>query len=511
MAPFSEAPDDILLLLPLPPSDIASMIRVCQRFKALFSPRLYGCITLDEYYDGDTRREKPFLECNRNMASRLFSLRKALFNNARLTTSTSGLKLYTDGYWHPEQLSDAEQILEASRFQLSHIAVDGTFLAALGSGELPRLQVLKVTGCSWWRQPAKPVDVLFRVLAQPRMRSLELHGEKDANMQIQEAHCIYTAEPFDLLSDPVYRSNTGKEIILNGPRITDEDVDNLLAVLPDLEAFIFVRWNEGCTGETWAIRDDDPRHVTCIGSSIPCLNKTLKQVCHSLEKLVIIRNCDRNCKYDIEALDSLAGFVKLRNLRVDDSFLLGSHLSCSQHALWNSKQATESREPLDFAKLLPSSLERLDLHVSQGELVWNPRYLDEFLEGLLPEKSRLQDLAHVSIQETPDCVSGDYLPRRCIVCCTEGREGHDALFGLDFTPEPATTETFVRNMQQQCHAVGTRLDYTKREMIHYDRENEWPYPPPFMTRVYEPGRPPKEVRYASGKSSGMYFAEGWKV
>ncbi|KAJ9615882.1 hypothetical protein H2200_001959 [Cladophialophora chaetospira] len=496
MARLGDLDDDILLLLPLATADVISMTTVASRFKDVFTSRLYMAASMqcDGYSSPET------------LLSRLRSLGRSLASNSHLVERLRRFSLVAGadfsrvwgaGHRDRDITEASERILAVVAKHLVRLTLDGIIFSNLCRvGDYPQLQDLKVLLCD-----ERSKSAVLHMTGCPPRRSLELHDAD--HHDLEDCHDVWTLRPCDPVLDPAYRALTGREIVLNGlePHVVQHGFESFLTASKGLEACIFIGDSAWCwSGDPScssrnnyllalnnnqsmeSLQAQEAQFRRChMDSDIETLNTYLKLVEPTLEKLVIIRKHEERCHYRNKMLDSLVTFTSLRTLRIDDTYLLGNNKFCRVHA-YLPADATNSRRPVDFAKLLPSSLERLDLHVSQGEIILNEDYCAQFLKGLFEERDRLQRLSQVSIEETPECFY--WSPHGCDQC-----QPHT--YQYKWLEETSITAEQIHQMQKDCTDFGIRLSYTKRGMAH-----EWGgrHFPDFVARLYEPLTPSRELK-----------------
>ena len=307
---------------------------------------------------------------------------------------------------------------------------------------LPRLETILIRRytAGLWRH----------FLDSPALRRIWLNESGDDLFDYRPA----LARPSIVTSHPTYRAVHGKELVINSTPILPGDIDDMVFGLQELESFIFVRQNRACCHDFRDVLQGNSPSGMCIATKIGDLFNSLFTVRKSLEKLALLWNNSFYCEFDTSVLQPLTEFTRLKNLRIDDTFLLGNHVACAQH---QRLPRLPHRGPLDFAKLLPSSLERLDLHVPQESLRRNQNYCSELLDGLFGERRRLRSLTHITIEEMVTCRT-----KRCRECPADAPETIKQHNEPSGARDSNVSKGAIRKMQGECAKKNIRLDYIKR-------------------------------------------------
>ncbi len=500
-----DLPNELLSYLPLTRPNLLRMIRVCQRFRTVFNEKLYEEINLenhgtDRFYTSPSNPNvcvkcgrQPGYTCRCNCHTRqkvkLPLLLETLSSpsSSHLLRTVRMVTLGYEGLWSDHELvTAADRLLCISSSTLRYLSLSGgEVLRQSGRERFPQLEKLVMT--PWHLGDTRYQQTAIRhLLRQPRFRSLEWQGHGQSTDSIlgnpPDTQNISVCPPFNPLRHQIYRQRKGQELVLNSVTMNAEQVRELISAFSSLKTLMFVRSTSYCSRDVVYVLEHE--FSSCCGRlRIADLAESLELSACSLESLTIIRSTAELCVMDMSVLPSLRNLVELRRLRIDVAYLLGYHRSCSDPLQGEPYPVKIFNRPArELATLLPTGLERLDLHVCQGEVAHNPKHCNELLQSLLDNKARLNSLAHVVIDEINGFASR---------CCYGHRHGEpyqepyrEPLSDDRCLPDSPVTESMIREMQETCLAVGICLTYIKRRAGKAKK---------FFVNIYKCGKEVHEV------------------
>ncbi|KAJ9615888.1 hypothetical protein H2200_001965 [Cladophialophora chaetospira] len=470
-----ELPAEILLALPLPRSDNANEFGLNGRWYYLPGGE-----------DSDMKKRLPLL-LNTLLSS--YPTLAAQVHTMKFLTKSLG-----EPYWSDVEKWSAQDVLPIVASQLKHLFVvpdaRHRYYYPWDTRDYPNLQTLAISngrynGLSIWHQK------VLHIASQPKMRVIELH------VPVGTDSSDYAYSPIvDPLTDTVYRTSKGMEMVVNQIQIEAEEIKDIIQVFGEIETFIYIKDTALCQKYDRNSIESNQVNSFCTGLSVQELDGILYLLRHSVQNLVLIQNRSDQCENDFTILQPLTRLVKLRNLRIDAHFLLGSHewhdespkyvieddnaVDGDDSEVW--KPTVHVRSLSSLALLLPKGLERLDLQVRPDELFHTPKYCVEIIQVLVENNASFNQLNFITIEETHDHHRYNSPP----------------------PGESPVTEAMIRAMQNDCASVGIRLTYTKRG---WETRTVVPKPfgvkrcgyvkvdAPFQVRVYEPGTDVKEINF----------------
>lgn len=323
---LAKFPPEILLMLPLRQSSLASMILVCKHYHRTLTPQLYQWVrcrsTEEERGQVPSERYKPHV------------LMKTLLSHPPLATRVRGLFLeksvwsgtpdecdYLEPWWR-----DGIKLLK-NLPNLKYLTIDlsWSFLLLI-EPHMPKLKCVTIIDCG-----ERILSPSFAAqLAQPCLTTLVL--KKEQSNAIRNSFC----HPFNLGRQMEYRAQyPGQEIILDRVKLGSRVLKRYVkACSKGLRSFIWV-WADDCPHKDYEDLYVTPEEdVTACNMLLTAeLLPPLRTAVATLESLVLMHEKGRSCPFDGTILPSLTPFTTLRNLRIDATMLLGRR-RCEEY--WRS-------------------------------------------------------------------------------------------------------------------------------------------------------------------------------
>jgi hypothetical protein len=502
-----DLPTEVIEKIPLTSCDIFSMTKVCRRLNAIFNPLLYNSITFigPEQVPWEQPRAITSEHVTQRIPTILTSL-QALRERAdpvrvrRLQFAMDGCHNYE--FLHSQSSRQMRQLLSAVAPGLNMLQLRYCYDLCWDPMEVGPLPSLRTFSTNLPLGGPEDQRFLLHVLSQPNLRNIVLHYYNPMRTDSR------LPNP---LRDPAFRACHGKEVILRGCDLEPSVLRSVLQATGDLEALVFIRYTGYCA---WSDADMMRQRYTpepCSALKIKDLDGALALARRTLQKLVFIRSHLDQCLLDQTAIGSLKRFKSLRNLYIDDRYLLecvqmedetvdsgpDADIGPDDHSDTESEHREADlvrRAPSMIADLLPKSIERLDLRIDQEKLQHRPTYPSEILEGLLTAKARLPKLVAVSILET-------------------SRDSPDSSWEGDEMGQSPIDASMIREMQERCARHGIRLRYLKQGWACFRPRPSPEYTgklpameAPFHNLLYEPGTDPVELNIRNAS-----FEDGFDI
>ena len=314
------------------------------------------------------------------------------------------------------------------------------------SSGLPQLEsctILTCGSCGMRSFDCSQLDI-FHVLNQPKMKSLRFSaGVSDQHVLALQCSSRW---PLDAPEDPTFKLTTGRDFVIDRANLGFWESQDILP-RANFKSFIWKRRARTC------ITPPAHGHFCCNHISAAQIEDLLKLLHRQLKSLFLSGASSSFCWADGTVLGSLIGFDKLKTIVIDACLLLGHHV-CPEFSQLRRKDMKKDQsrqkaiDPVTLGALMPASVERLGLHVSQEELGQNLFYCQQIIRGSLNQKRRLSQLHEIVLIETSDffyqCICRKCYPRS---------KAHG-----EWTTSPVM-EADIRKMFLDCSAAQIHLVY----------------------------------------------------
>ncbi|KAJ9615894.1 hypothetical protein H2200_001971 [Cladophialophora chaetospira] len=325
------------------------------------------------------------------------------------------------------------------------------------------------------------------IMSQPQLRVLVLH-----NGQVPA-----------LATRP--RSSTVTHLSLS--RMTNpQELQGLITTSRSLKSLF---WTKGCSYGDHKVRNprfdldsDEYEYGSCEKFPLSDIAPVLGHVSESLERLMMTH--DQICALDRTVMTSLMGMSSLRYLQIEPWLFLGRRTCVN----WVENQLSDNpfsqRDVSEFAKLLPSGIEKLALEIDREQCDRIPFYGVELVNSILKARKRLSALYKIVVEE-----------------CNESYAGHDGDEGLCFCEPKNACYLSTRNdpvsvserdrilaTQQACTAV--RIDLRYATVRSSPRNPLWPSF--FVRTLFRAGKLPESFEWSFWDfygGNGCDWGMGW--
>ncbi len=461
---LQDLPPELLNTLPLDRSSLVRMVAVSKRFRSMYTARLYWSVTFDglpENFELLPHHQNAADEKSRRLQVTNLTIHVNCGRTSRAclkgSQSIPPARSFNKGWrsrWGPaaKQLGDSRPCKRRSealtKLEIPHIRrfldenTSSLFPSPASTGDLrcPNVRCMRRASMA-----ALQREDIIHILNQPRMKSLHfLAGLSNQHtLALRRSSCW----PLDAPEDPALELTTGRDFVIDNANLSFRQCSDILR-RSSFTSFIWKRRAWTClVPETDA--HDQCNHITA--AQIEALMQPLHR---HLEMLYLSSASSSICWADGTVLGSLTGFDRLKTIVIEACLLLGHHI-CPRYNLLQQNglaPAGQARHivinPFVLGCLLPTSVERLILHVSQDEICRSSSYCQQIVRGIVNEKRRLPQLHEVVLNET----SGFFYRCICGTCYPYPAWSRNWTTSL-------MTECKIRNMFLDCAAVQIDLVY----------------------------------------------------